>query len=46
MGNYEENKAKYEEGRMLKIEWMEYCIELLIDLMEENRDILERMKNN
>lgn len=35
----------YKHGLISESDWLEFCKNLLEDIMEENTDVLERLKN-
>ena len=46
--NEKEYKIKYEDylkGIITKKEWSDYCFKILEQLMEDNKDVLYRLKN-
>ena len=45
MENYEYNLHKMRTGEMSQEDWQDYCFSLLIQLMEDNCDVLVRLKN-
>lgn len=45
MKNYEKNLQNVRNGFMTEKEWKDYCYSILIQLMEENADVLLRLKN-
>lgn len=45
MENYEYNLNRVNTGAMSPQDWRDYCFSLLIQLMEDNSDVLVRLKN-
>lgn len=43
--DYEAKFKAYQMGIYTEKEWHEYCVEVLVKLMEINKDVLERLKN-
>ena len=41
---YEQMYADFRNGKITKEEWMDFCMEILEDLMEVNETILLRLK--
>jgi hypothetical protein len=37
-------KLKYGDPETTEEEWREFCFEILLELMKQNADVLERMK--
>jgi hypothetical protein len=37
-------KLKYRDPETTEEEWREFCFEILLELMKQNADVLERMK--
>ncbi|NIV97814.1 hypothetical protein GWN26_01145 [Candidatus Saccharibacteria bacterium] len=42
---YDEMRTAFLLGQITEYEWNEYCTELLYKMMEDNKDIFERLKN-
>ena len=42
---YEQKLQRYEKGLLKEEEWKDFCEYVLDRLLEENKDILEFMKN-
>ena len=36
----------YKQGRISKRCWENYCAQCLVELMQENREVLENLKND
>lgn len=43
--NYKETRRKYENGEITLEQWHVFCSEVLCEVMEENKDVLIRLKN-
>jgi hypothetical protein len=43
--NYNEMFAKFNAGKITEQEWKAFCLEVLCEVMEENKDVLIRLKN-
>lgn len=42
---YEWAKVRFENGKLTREQWLEICTELLLELMEKNKDVLIRLKD-
>ena len=42
---YEWAKARFDNGMITEQEWFELCKEILVEIMEENKDVFIRLKN-
>lgn len=42
--SYDEKRKQFESGHMSDKEWAEYCYNLLSDTLDNNKDILIRLK--
>ena len=42
---YDMVKSWYDDGMIGSTEWQEFCATMLETLMEENQDVLKRLKN-
>ncbi len=45
VSRYEWAKARFENGLISQDEWFKLCFEILGEIMEENKDVLIRLKN-
>ena len=45
ISRYEWAKARHDNGMITEQEWFELCKEILVEIMEENKDVLVRLKN-
>jgi hypothetical protein len=45
VSRYEWARVRFEAGRITQEEWYKICFELLGEIMEENKDVLIRLKN-
>jgi hypothetical protein len=46
MKEYENKYQEFLNGILTELEWKNYCFSILSDLLEENKDVLIRLKNN
>ena len=46
MQEYANKLAQFLRGDLPAEDWMAYCSELLSEVMEANKDVLVRLKNN
>lgn len=46
MNQYEIKYQQFVNGIITELEWKNYCFSILSDLLEENKDVLIRLKNN
>ena len=46
MREYNEMYQKYLKGYIIEKEWSDYCFKLLEKLMEDNKNVLIRLKNS
>jgi hypothetical protein len=42
---YYEMFAKVQAGQITEQQWAEYCLQLLSQILEDNKDIFTRLKN-
>jgi hypothetical protein len=42
---YNEMFAKFSKGEMTEKQWQYFCFEILGEVLEENKDVLIRLKN-
>mgnify|MGYP001174631348 CR=1 FL=1 len=43
--NYNETRQRFENGEITLEQWQEFCFEVLCEIMEDNKDVLIRLKN-
>lgn len=43
--NYNEVRQQFMNGEITVEQWQEFCFEVLCEIMEENKDVLIRLKN-
>ena len=43
--NYNETRQQFMNGEITLEQWQEFCFEVLGEIMEENKDVLIRLKN-
>jgi hypothetical protein len=46
LNSYDFYYELYKQGRISKQFWENYCTQCLAELMQENREVLERLKNS
>jgi hypothetical protein len=45
ISRYEWARARFEAGWLTQQEWFEICKDVLVEIMEENKDVLIRLKD-
>ena len=43
--NYNETRQQFENGQITLEQWQAFCFEVLCEVMEQNKDVLVRLKN-
>ena len=46
MVNYDKKFQEFKDGKVSEEEWKEYCTVVLEKLLENNKEVLERLKFN
>jgi hypothetical protein len=45
ISRYESAKARFDNGLITQQEWFEICRDVLVEIMEENKDVFIRLKD-
>jgi hypothetical protein len=45
ISRYEWAKARFDNGMITQQEWFEICRDILVEIMEENKDVLRRLRD-